>query len=84
MALSLAPNSCLIGSIITARIWRPTKLSAYISASRNSRPWLCHRPEEGVARAMAASLAEGGWLGMPSRRRASPLGGWLGQTGQAG
>ncbi|MCY1562508.1 hypothetical protein D9M68_999150 [compost metagenome] len=38
MAVSLTPNSCLMGSIITARICRPTKLSANIIASKNNRP----------------------------------------------
>ena len=40
MAVSLTPNSRLIGSIITARIWRPTKLSANTAASNNSNAWL--------------------------------------------
>ena len=40
MAVSPTPNSDLIGSIITASIWRPTKLSANTSASSNNRPWL--------------------------------------------
>ncbi|MNH31594.1 hypothetical protein D3C79_919730 [compost metagenome] len=38
MAVSPTPNSALIGSIITARIWRPTKLSANTIASSNNRP----------------------------------------------
>ena len=40
IAVSLTPNSALIGSIITARIWRPTKLSANTAASNNSKAWL--------------------------------------------
>ena len=33
-------ETILIGSIMTARICRPTKLSAKMAASNNSRPWL--------------------------------------------
>ncbi len=38
--LSPTWNSALIGSNITARICRPTKLSANTAASNSSRPWL--------------------------------------------
>jgi hypothetical protein len=55
--VSLAPNSRLIGSIITAMICRPTKLSAYIIASRSKRPWLRHGDTgAGVSMALVVML----------------------------
>ena len=60
MAVSLTPNSALIGSIITASICRPTKLSANTMASSISKPWL---PQPTLA---GGSMPEATFIAVPT------------------